>query len=203
MSRDGYSLSTIKQFVGQELGVSQWMTIDQERINQFADCTNDHQWIHVDIERAKRESPFGAPVAHGFLTLSLLPSLQGDVGIIPAGVAQVINYGLDRVRFMAPVKVGSRIRDRVVLMSAEEQAGGRILIKTQNTIEIEGENKPAVVAESLSLVFAARARRGTPTLTGELSCFVGGCENALKLFPSYTASTGMTFRKPCGSFSVW
>jgi len=156
MSRDGYSLSTIKQFVGQELGVSEWMTIDQERINQFAHCTDDHQWIHVDVGRAEQESPFGAPVAHGFLTLSLLPSLQGDVGIIPAGVAHVINYGLDRVRFMAPVKAGSRLRDRVVLMSAEEQAGGRILIKTQNTIEIEGKKKPAMVAESLALVFAAR-----------------------------------------------
>ncbi len=156
MSQNGYSLSTIKQFVGQELGVSEWMMIDQERINQFAHCTSDHQWIHVDVERARLESPFGTPVAHGFLTLSLLPSLQGDVGIIPAGVAHVINYGLDRVRFMAPLKAGSRIRDRVVLMSAEEQAGGRILIKTQNTIELEGEKKPAMVAESLTLVFAAR-----------------------------------------------
>ena len=156
MSLDGYSLSTIKQFVGQELGVSQWITIDQERINQFADCTDDHQWIHVDVERAKKESPFGAPVAHGFLTLSLLVPLQGDVGIVPAGVAQVINYGLDRVRFMAPVKVGSRIRDRVVLLSVEEQDRGRVLLKTQNTIEIEGEKKPAMIAESLMLAMAAR-----------------------------------------------
>src|SRR5215831_17279896 len=113
--------------VGQELGVSDWLTVDQSRIDQFAECTGDHQWIHVDVERAKRESPFGAPVAHGFLTLSLLPSLRAGVrSIIPPGVPQVINYGLDRVRFMTPVKAGSRIRNRVVLMSVEEQAPGRI-----------------------------------------------------------------------------
>jgi acyl dehydratase len=156
VSTDAYSLSTIKQFVGMELGVSEWMTIDQQRVNEFADCTNDHQWIHVDVERAKRESPFGAPIAHGFLTLSLIPSLQHGVRIIPPGVPQVINYGLDRVRFMAPVKVGSRIRNRVVLLSVEEQAPGRILIKTQNTIEIEGEKKPAMVAESLTLIMGGR-----------------------------------------------
>jgi len=156
MSIDANSLSTMKQFVGQELGVSEWLTIDQQRINDFADCTGDHQWIHVDVERAKRESPFGAPVAHGFLTLSLLPSLRAGVrSIIPPGVPQVINYGLDRVRFMTPVKAGSRIRNRVVLMSVEEQAPGRILMKTQNTIEIEGEKKPAMVAESLTLILGA------------------------------------------------
>jgi acyl dehydratase len=156
MSTDANSLSTMKQFVGQELGVSEWLTIDQQRINEFADCTGDHQWIHVDVERAKRESPFGAPVAHGFLTLSLLPSLRAGVrSIIPPGVPQVINYGLDRVRFMTPVKAGSRIRNRVVLMSVEEQAPGRILMKTQNTIEIEGEKKPAMVAESLTLILGA------------------------------------------------
>ncbi len=152
MSTDAYSLSTMKQYVGQELGVSEWLTVDQERINQFADCTGDHQWIHVDVERAKRESPFGAPIAHGFLTLSLLPALQHDVRIIPPGVPQVINYGLDRVRFMAPVKAGSRIRNRVVLLSVEEQGPGRILLKAQNTVEVEGEKKPAMVAETLALI---------------------------------------------------
>jgi acyl dehydratase len=156
MSTDTNSLSTMKQFVGQELGVSEWLTVDQQRINEFADCTDDHQWIHVDVERAKRESPFGAPVAHGFLTLSLLPALRAGVrSIIPPGVPQVINYGLDRVRFMTPVKAGSRIRNRVVLMSVEEQGPGRILMKTQNTVEIEGEKKPAMVAESLTLILGA------------------------------------------------
>ncbi len=153
MSIEGYTLSTLNQFVGQELGVSQWVTIDQERVNQFADCTGDHQWIHVDVERAKRESPFGAPVAHGYLTLSMLASEEMGVNSVPPGVPQVINYGLDRVRFMTPVKVGSRIRNRVVLMSVEQQSKGRTLLKTQNTVEIEGEKKPAMVAESLMLLF--------------------------------------------------
>ena len=153
MSIEGYTLSTLNQFVGQELGVSQWVTIDQERVNQFADCTGDHQWIHVDVERAKRESPFGAPVAHGYLTLSMLASEEMGVNSVPPGVPQVINYGLDRVRFMTPVKVGSRIRNRVVLMSVEQQSKGRTLLKTQNTVEIEGEKKPAMIAESLTLLF--------------------------------------------------
>src|SRR5579864_760746 len=112
MSRERYDVSTLEQFVGQEMGVSDWLTIDQERINQFADCTGDHQWIHVDVERAKQQSPFGSTIAHGFLTLSLVVSLQAEVGVVPAGVSQVLNYGLDRVRFLTPVKVGSRIRNR-------------------------------------------------------------------------------------------
>jgi acyl dehydratase len=152
MAISGYSLSTITNFVGQELGVSAWMTIDQERVNQYADFTGDHQWIHVDVERARRESPFGSTIAHGFLTLSLAASLQYEIGIIPAGVSEALNYGSDRVRFLAPVKVGARIRDRVVLLAAEQQDKGRLLLKTRNTIEIEGETKPALIAETLSLM---------------------------------------------------
>ena len=153
MSIEGYSLQTIHHFVGRELGVSSWITIDQERIDEFAECTNDHQWIHVDVERARRESPFGTTIAHGYLTLSMLSSLQNEVGVIPSGAKQAVNYGLDRVRFIAPVKVGSRIRMRVVLLSAEERDKGRVLLKTQNTFEIEGEEKPALTAESLALVW--------------------------------------------------
>jgi acyl dehydratase len=152
MSLVGYSLSTITQFVGQELGVTEWMTIDQERINGFADFTGDQQWIHVDVERARRESPFGSTIAHGYLTLSLASSLQYELGIVPAGVSQALNYGLDKVRFLAPVKVGARIRDRVVLLAAEPQDKGRLLLKTRNTIEIEGETKPAMIAETLTLL---------------------------------------------------
>jgi acyl dehydratase len=152
MPSSDYSISTISQFVGQELGVSEWMTIDQERINQFADFTGDHQWIHVDVERAKRESIFGTTIAHGYLTLSLAAALSMGLGIIPAGVSQVLNYGLDKVRFLAPVKSGSRIRDRVVLLSAEPQGKGRLLLKFRNTIEIEGETKPALIADALSLL---------------------------------------------------
>jgi acyl dehydratase len=152
MAISGYSLSTITNFVGQELGVSAWMTIDQERINQFADFTGDHQWIHVDVERARRESPSGSTIAHGFLTLSLAAALQYEIGIIPAGVSEALNYGLERVRFLAPVKAGARIRDRVVLMAVETRGKGQLLLKTRNTIEIEGESRPALIAETLSLM---------------------------------------------------
>ena len=150
MPLNGYCYQTIQQFVGRELGVSDWLTIDQDRINRFADCTDDHQWIHVDLERARKESPWGTTIAHGYLTLSLLSSLQSSVGVIPADVSQVVNYGLDKVRFVAPVRAGQRIRDRVVLLSVEDKGQGRLL-KTQNTVEIEGEEKPALVAEVLFL----------------------------------------------------
>jgi acyl dehydratase len=152
MPGSDYSIGTISQYVGQELGVSEWMTIDQERINHFADFTGDHQWIHVDVERAKRESLFGTTIAHGYLTLSLAAALSMGLGIIPAGVSQVLNYGLDKVRFLAPVKSGSRVRDRVVLLAAEPQGKGRLLLKFRNTMEIEGETKPALIADALSLL---------------------------------------------------
>ena len=152
MPSSDYSISTLSQFVGQEIGVSEWMTIDQERINHFASFTGDQQWIHVDVERAKRESLFGSTIAHGYLTLSLAAALSMGLGIIPAGVSQVLNYGLDKVRFLAPVKSGSRVRDRVVLLAAEPQGKGRLLLKFRNTIEIEGETKPALIADALSLL---------------------------------------------------
>ena len=140
MSSEGYSLKTIGQFVG------------QERINQFADCTGDYQWIHVDVERARRDSPLGSTIAHGYLTLALLGSLQMSLGIIPADVSQALYYGLDRVRFMTPVKSGAHIRSRVILLAVEQQDKGRILLKAQNTIEIEGEKKPALIANTLILL---------------------------------------------------
>jgi len=152
MPGSDYSIATISQYVGQELGVSEWVTITQERINDFADFTGDHQWIHVDVERAKRESLFGTTIAHGYLTLSLAAALSMELGIIPAGVSEALNYGLDKVRFLAPVKSGSRVRDRVVLLAGEPQSKGRILLKFRNTIEIEGEAKPALIADALSLL---------------------------------------------------
>ena len=152
MPGSDYSISTISQYVGQELGVSEWITIDQQRINHFADFTGDHQWIHVDVERAKRESLFGTTIAHGYLTLSLAAALAMELGVIPVGVSQALNYGLDKVRFLAPVKSGSRVRDRVVLLAGEPQSKGRILLKFRNTIEIEGEAKPALIADALSLL---------------------------------------------------
>lgn len=152
MALEDYSLATVHRFVGRELGLSNWIAIDQKRIDEFAECTNDYQWIHVDMERAKRESPFATTIAHGYLTLSMLSPLQNEIGVIPSDTSQAINYGLDRVRFMTPVKAGQRIRMRVVLLSAEDKGKGRLLLKTQNTFEIEGEEKPALVAESLAML---------------------------------------------------
>jgi len=138
--------------IGQEIGLSDWLELSQERISQFADVTLDHQWIHLDEERAKRESPYDATIAHGFLTLSMLSALLGDMELFPEGTT-VINYGLDKVRFLSAVKSGQRIRCRAVLHSAESKAGG-LLLKLENLVEIEGEAKPAMMAESLVLLLA-------------------------------------------------
>jgi acyl dehydratase len=152
MATEPYSLATVHQFIGHELGVSSWRTIDQKRINDFAECTNDHQWIHVNVERAKQESPFGTTIAHGYLTLAMLAPLQYELQVIPPDTKQTLNYGLDRVRFMTPVKAGARIRMRVKLLSAERKDKGRVLLKTENTFEIEGEERPALVAEALAML---------------------------------------------------
>ena len=145
------TFANLAQFVGKELGVSGWLTVDQSRINQFAECSGDRQWIHVDVERAKRESPYRSPIAHGYLTLSLVAPLQIEIGAIPEGAAAAFNYGLDKVRFLAPVKAGDRVRLRVALMDVEEKGGG-LVMKTNNTLEIEGSDKPALIAESLALI---------------------------------------------------
>ncbi|WP_353179578.1 MaoC family dehydratase [Salinisphaera sp. T5B8] len=145
------NMDALEAFVGQEMGVSDWLTIDQERVNQFADATEDHQWIHVDVERAKRESPFGGPIAHGFLTLSLLPQLTSQIKRIE-GVTTTVNYGLDKVRFIAPVPVGSKVRARQTLESIEPRGDNRYMLRNTVTIEIEGADKPACIAQSLSLI---------------------------------------------------
>jgi acyl dehydratase len=152
MALDGYTLTAIGDFIGKELGVSGWITVDQRRIDDFAACTGDHQWIHVDIERARRESPFGTTIAHGFLTLSLLPVMHFEVGVLPDGVAAALNYGTDRVRFMTPVRSGARVRNRVVLAAVDDKGSGRVLTTFCNTVEIEGEEKPALVAYTLALL---------------------------------------------------
>lgn len=137
---------------GQELGVSTWIEIDQARIDAFAACTGDHQWIHVDVERARRESPFGGTIAHGYLTLSLVaPSTLEVVGARVAA-RQALNYGLEKVRFLAPVRAGRRVRNRIALVGVEAKGDGRFLVTTENTIEIEGEAKPALVATALALL---------------------------------------------------
>ena len=149
MPSDGFNLATMEAFVGRELGVSGWVTMNQQRIDQFAECTEDHQWIHVDAERAKRDSPLGTTIAHGYLTLAMLAPSTFEVVVKPAGISQALNYGLDRVRFIAPVRVGSRVRNRIKLLAAEDKGGGRMLLTTENTIEIQGEAKPALIATAL------------------------------------------------------
>jgi len=134
--------------VGQELGVSDWFQITQEQVNKFADATYDHQWIHVDVEKAK-QGPFGGPIAHGYLTLSLTPHLSSQCWRID-GAKMGVNYGLNKLRFVSPVKVGSKIRVRATLNNVEPKAGGT-LMTVGLTYEIEGEDKPAASAEALFL----------------------------------------------------
>jgi acyl dehydratase len=143
-------LSDLQALVGQEIGVSDWIAVDQQRINLFADATGDHQWIHVDVERAKA-GPFGAPVAHGFLTLSLLPEMAAAAFDITDG-RMGVNYGLNRVRFPAPVPVDSRLRGRFKLLSYEPIDGGAQLTM-EVTMEREGSPKPVCVAESVARRF--------------------------------------------------
>jgi acyl dehydratase len=152
MSIPNYTMATAHAFVDRELGVSDWVSVDQDRIDQFAACTGDRQWIHVDVERARRESPFGGPVAHGYLTLSLVAAMVMELGVIPPDAATGLNYGLDKVRFIAPVKAGARVRLRASLASAEPQDGGRMLLRLNSTLEIECEAKPALVAELLCML---------------------------------------------------
>lgn len=142
------TLEDLAACVGQEVALSDWITITQEQVNQFAEATGDHQWIHVDVERAKA-GPFGAPIAHGFLTLSLLPRLFGEsIAITESRMG--VNYGLNRVRFMSPVPVGSRVRGRLKLLASEPIAGDGVQQTWETTIELEGAAKPACVAESIA-----------------------------------------------------
>jgi acyl dehydratase len=148
-------LAELKGQLGKETHLSDWFPVEQARINQFADATGDHQWIHVDVERAKRESPYKAPIAHGFLTLSLIPMLTKAVGQDQPrypGVKLSVNYGLNKVRFPAPVKVGSRVRSRSVLKEVGEVPGGLQMVR-EVTIEIDGGDKPACVAETVSRLY--------------------------------------------------
>ena len=155
MQGGSFNLATLNQFVGRELGVSEWILMNQQRITEFADCTGDHQWIHVDSERAKRESPYKSTIVHGFLTLAIVGPTSLEVWIRPAGIATAINYGLDRVRFIAPVPVDARIRNRIKLLAIDPKAGGRTLFTTENIIEIEHHDKPALIANVLTIAVSA------------------------------------------------
>ncbi|MCX2887861.1 dehydratase [Pseudomonas sp. LB-090624] len=145
-------VTELSQYVGKELGRSAWLKIDQQRINLFAEATGDFQFIHVDPEKAAK-TPFGGTIAHGFLTLSLIPKLIEDILVLPQGLKMVVNYGLDSVRFIQPVKVNSQVRLKVDLAEVTEKKPGQWLLKAIATLEIEGEDKPAYIAESLSLCF--------------------------------------------------
>ncbi len=137
--------------IGVKFEPSAWVTIDQDRINTFADCTEDHQFIHVDQEKAA-QTPFGGTIAHGFLTLSLLSKMVEGSGIVPENVVMGINYGFDKVRFLAPVRAGKRIRAHIELHDIDRKDENRFLIKQHITVEIEGEDTPALVADWLSMV---------------------------------------------------
>ncbi|MDX1588999.1 MAG: MaoC family dehydratase [Oleiphilaceae bacterium] len=145
-------VSELTSYIGKDLGYSEWMTIDQERVNQFAECTGDHQFIHIDEEKAK-ETPFGGTVAHGFLSLSLLPVLSADVLIRPRELKMAVNYGLDSLRFIQPVRVGSRVRLQITVTDVTEKKPGQWLVKSRSTLEIEGQDKPAFMADHLTLYF--------------------------------------------------
>lgn len=145
-------IDELRALVGEHLGYSGWHTVDQEQVDRFADATGDHQWIHVDPERAKAESPFGGPIAHGHLTLSLATSLMPEIMSV-SGITYGLNYGSNRVRFPAPVPVGSRIRAGATLESVEEVAGGaQAVVKVE--VEVEGSGKPACVAEMVYRYYA-------------------------------------------------
>lgn len=145
-------LDEIRSRIGGEIGVSSWLSVDQARIDAFAEATEDRQFIHVDPQAAAR-TPFGGTIAHGFLSLSLLSRMGAETMLIPDGVKMAVNYGLDRVRFLAPVRSGSRVRGRFTLDSVDEKAPGQILLRHTVTVEIEGENKPALTAQWLGLIF--------------------------------------------------
>jgi acyl dehydratase len=143
----------LKQHIGRELGPSEWMTVDQSMIDKFADATGDHQWIHVDVERAKREMPGGKTIAHGYLTLSLVPRMAATLVTINKR-SRGINYGSNRVRFTSPVPAGARIRLRQRILAVDDVAGNGVRVTTEATVEVEGQERPALVAEIMGLRYA-------------------------------------------------
>jgi acyl dehydratase len=143
----------LKQHIGRELGPSEWMTVDQAMIDKFADATGDHQWIHVDVERAKREMPGGKTIAHGYLTLSLVPRMAATLVTINKR-SRGINYGSNKVRFTSPVPAGSRIRLRQRITGVDEVAGNGVRVTSEVTVEVEGQERPALIAEIMGLRYA-------------------------------------------------
>src|SRR3954447_25335567 len=149
------SFETYRQMVGKEIGVSSWHLVDQNRINVYADVIEDHQFIHVDPERAKKETAFGTTVAHGFLTMSLLSIMSYGVMLVMGATTFGLNYGFDKLRFISPVRSGSRVRGRFTLMEAKLRKPTELLSRTNVSVEIEGEEKPALVADWIGLIYFA------------------------------------------------
>ena len=152
MAARSVTYADVKSLVGTELGVSDWHEVTQEEIDAFAECTHDHQWIHIDVERAKKESPFGGPVAHGYYTLSLAPYLMDQIWAVE-GIRMGVNYGLNKLRFPSPVPIGKRVRARASLDNAEDVTGG-MQVTVGLTFEVEGSSKPACVAEGVYRFYA-------------------------------------------------
>lgn len=146
------SIAEIRTRIGGEIGVSDWIAVDQARIDAFADATDDHQFIHVDPEAAGK-TPFGGTIAHGFLTLSLLSRMSYEVAVMPEGVKMGVNYGFDKIRFLAPVRAGKRVRGRFTLLSFEEKRTGQWQFTHHVAVEIEGEDKPALTADWIGMIF--------------------------------------------------
>lgn len=146
----------LKDYIGQEIGTSGWVTLDQARIDAFADATLDHQFIHVDQEKAAK-TPFGGTIAHGFLSLSMLPHFAASCALAPENMVMTINYGLNKLRFLSPVPSGSDIRSRVKILDVVSKGAGRYLVTSEITIEIKDGDKPALIAETLSLFYTEQA----------------------------------------------
>lgn len=140
----------LASYIGQDLDASDWFLVDQDRINQFADVTLDHQFIHIDPDKAQ-QTPFGGTIAHGFLTLSLLTHLTSQSALVPEEIVMGINYGFDKVRFLSPVKTGAEVRTMVTILEVDEKADNQIVVKQGITVEIKGEEKPALVCEWLAM----------------------------------------------------
>jgi acyl dehydratase len=150
-----YFVATLKDHVGHDFGLSSPAPLDQERIDRFAECTGDDQWIHVDAERARAETPFGGTIAHGLLMLSLIPAAQYELGVYPEDAGNVLNYGFDKVRFLAPVTSGKSIVLRVELAEVEAKSAGRTLVRCRNTAyRIDDRERPVMVADSLGMVLS-------------------------------------------------
>lgn len=154
------SIEDAKALIGEEVGLSDWTVIDQHRIDQFAEATSDHQWIHVDIDRAAKEMPEGKTIAHGYLTLALIPALTGNF-VKVENLTRAVNFGLNKVRFYVPIPVGSRLRARATVLQARQRAGA-LLLTSEIRLEIEGQRKPACVAETLGMFFFEEASSDKP-----------------------------------------